>query len=415
MRLFSRPLAEARTLRHRIGGNRVVVQMVAIVAGAALTFMAGWRYSDAASAWQAAVRVEVARSGVYQDDVRRVYANEGPFAFRVAATEVRADVLAPLADRNTAAATQQEIATQTAFALRSAADPGTLLGERRYDLPDGGSNLPRRLADVAAARGPAPDPDVPDRQGDRLARLAGWTAVATALLTGLAVVGACVHRPRRRRGSAPSRNFTPEPLQFYPQPVEVTAEQRRVAFLLLAVWAAGVLIPLIQLAFSSQEQRYQADSARHTVQARSAKSISLTRTEFLLNARQIAQEGNVAATARQIDANYQDDQAVAEAGELARAEETAASRSATVAETMAEVPTPAHGIEKQLAAALGTQQYDWDYLAALSAWETRKADNAGLFSNFMLGLIGLIVLLEVVVHLIATRPRSHSGSRHRTL
>lgn len=398
-----------RTFRDRIGGTRVVVQIIAIVVGAALTFFAGWRYSDAASAWQEAIRVEVARSGVYQDDVRRVYANEGPFAFRVAATEIRADVLTPLAGTNVAAATQREIAAQTAFALRGAADPGTLLGERSYDLPGGGSNLPRRLVDVADARGSTPDPDAPDREGDRLARLAGWTALLNAVITGLAVVGACVRPPRRR--SARSQNFTAEPLGFYPQPGEATGQQRRVAFLLLAIWTAGVLVPLIQLAFSSQEQRYQAESARHAIQARSAKSISLTRTEFLITARQIAQEGNIAATAREIDANYKGAKAVAEAGELARAEEMAAVRSAAVADTMALAPAPADGVEEGLATALTTEQYDWDFLAAMSAWETKKADNASLVSNLMLGLIGLVVLLEAVVHLIATR-RRHVPAQH---
>lgn len=404
-----------RTFRDRIGGNRVIVQIIAIVAGAALTFFAGWQYSDASSAWQEAIREEVALAGVHQDDVRRVYANEGPFAFRVAALDVRAEALAPLADRNAAAATQRTIARNSVFALRQAADPGTLLGERRYDLPDGGSNLPRRLADVAGARGPAPDPDAPDREGDGLALLAGWTAV----ITGVAVVGACVRRPRparrrsrrSRRRSARSQDPAAAPLEFYPQPGAVAAQDRRVAFLLLAVWTAGVLFPLIQLFFSSQEQRYQAESARHAVQARSAKSISLTRIEFVVTARQIAQEFNVAATAREADASYQDSVAVAEAGELARAEETAAARSLVLADAMARAPAPADGVEAGLATRLSTEQHDWDVLTAMSVWETKKADAASLVSNILLGVIGLVVLVEAVVQLIVTGRRRAPARR----
>ncbi|GGQ82251.1 hypothetical protein [Couchioplanes azureus] len=397
-----------RTLRDRIGGNRVVVQIIAIVAGATLTFFAGWRYSDAASAWQEAIRVEVARSGVYQDDTRQVYANEGPFAFRVAATQIRADVLAPLADTNPAARTQHQIAAQTAFAVRKAADPGTLLGEPKYALPGGGSNLHLRLADVTAAREPTPNPDIPRREGDALARLAGWTALLTAVITGLAVIGACVRTPRRRR-SARSRNFTPDPLKFYEQPGEATGEESRIALVLLAIWAAGVLLPLTQLVFSSQEQRYQAESARHTVQARSVKSLSLTRTEFLTTAHQTAQEGSIAATAREIDAVYKDSRSVAEAGELARAEETAAGRSAALADIMARIPPSAGGVEKELTTALASGADDWNSLAVRSAEETRKADSASLKSNITLALIGLVALSEVVVHLVSTRRRRRSG------
>lgn len=404
-----------RTFRDRIGGNRVIVQIIAIVAGAALTFFAGWQYSDASSAWQEAIRMEVALAGVHQDDVRRVYANEGPYAFRVAALDVRAEALAPLADKNAAAATQRSIARTTVFALRQAADPGTLLGERRYDLPDGGSNLSRRLADVAGARGPAPDPDAPDREGDGLALLAGWTAAITAVITGTAVVGACVRRPRRsrrsRRRSARSQDPAAAPLEFYPQPGAVVAQNRRVAFLLLAVWAAGVLLPLIQLFFSSQEQRYQAESARHAVQARSAKSISLTRTEFVVTARQIAQELSVAAIAREAGASYQGSEAVADAGELAGAEENAAVRSAALVDAMARAPAPADGVEAGLATRLSTEQHDWDVLTARSTWETKKADAASLVSNILLGVIGLVVLVEAVVQLIVTGRRRAPARR----
>jgi hypothetical protein len=112
--------------------TRAVVQILAIAVGAVLTFIVGFKYSDAASAWQEGIQAEVTRAGIDQDDVRRVYANEGPNAYRVAAMQIRADALTTLAKTDTTAGTQREIATQSAFALRSAAEPGTLLGERRY-------------------------------------------------------------------------------------------------------------------------------------------------------------------------------------------------------------------------------------------------------------------------------------------
>ena len=178
------------------------------------------------------------RAGVDQDDVRRVYANEGPNAYRVAATQIRADALTTLAKTDATARTQREIATQSAFALRSAAKPGTLLGERRYDLKGGGSDLARRLADVRAAHAPPADPKDADREGDGLARLASVTAIVTAVTTGLFAVGACI---RRRRSAAE------ESLEFVPQPALATPAQKRASYILLIIWVAGVLIPLMQL------------------------------------------------------------------------------------------------------------------------------------------------------------------------
>lgn len=370
---------------------RVVVQVVAILVGAACTALAGWMYSDASSAWQKALQQEVDRAGVLQDDVRQVYANEGPFAFRVAALQIRAAALAPLAGTNAAAATEKAIAENAAFAFRQVSAPQNLAGQRRYDLSGGGSNLLLRLADVGAARQPAPDPGVPDREGDDLARLALWISVVTALVTGLAVVGATLRRSAR------------PVVELYPQPGIATGPERRVAMLLLVIWSAGVLLPLVQLAFSSQEQRYQAESARHAVQSRSAKSISSTRTEFGRTALQIAAEGGVAATARELDVVYEDERTVADARELARAEEAAAARSAEVATSMARDPAPADKVEADLAAALVSEKYDWDVVTAQAAWETRKADAAGLVSNTMLAVIGLVVLAEAAVQMIAER------------
>jgi len=155
---------------------------------------------------------------------------------------------------------------------------------------------------------------------------------------------------------------------------------------------AGVLIPLVQLVYSSEEQRYQADAARHSVRARRDESISRTRTEFTNTALHIAVEGSVAATARKIAAVYQSADVSAAASRLARAEEAAAVRSAVVAQEMARVPSDA-----ALARALTTQQYDWDYLNALSAWETRKADSASRISNILLALIAVVVFIDPIV------------------
>jgi hypothetical protein len=359
--------------------TRAVVQVLAIAVGAVLTFIVGFKYSDAASAWQKGIQAEVTRAGIDQDDVRRVYANEGPNAYRVAAMQIRADALATLARTDPTAGTQREIATQSAFALRSAAEPGTLLGERRYYLKEGGSDLAHRLADVRSAHEqPPPDPDEDDHKGDDLAHDAFVSAVATAVITGVFAVLACV----RRRAPA-----VEESLELIPQPALAAPPQKGWAYALLIIWVASVLIPLVQLVFSSEEQRYQAVAARHIVQARSDESISRTRTEFAETARQIAQEGSVAATAREIAATYESADVSAAASQLARAEEAAADQSTLVAEEMAAVP-----LDAPLAQALVTQQPDWDSLTALSAEEMRKADGASHISNIFLALIAFVAL-----------------------
>ncbi|GIF43490.1 hypothetical protein [Actinoplanes xinjiangensis] len=367
--------------------TRIRLQIAAIAVGAALTAVAGWDYSEASSAWQEAIRDEVTRAGTDQDDVRRVYANEGPNAYRLAVTEIRAAALTVPARTDPTARTQQEIAAESAFALRSAAKPGTLLGERRYDLPDGGSDLAGRLADVRASHAPPPEPDDADRKGDGLARRAWNTSVLTAAFTGLIAVGASI---RRRRPAVPVPVAVP--VEFVPQPALATPDQRRASYLLLIIWAAGVLIPFVQLAYSSQEQRYQADAARHSVQARSDESVSRTRTEFSDTAMETAQESDVAATARQISAAYQGDRAAEAAAVLAQVETTAAERSVVVAHAMARVSP-----ETPLARALTTQQHDWDRLTDLSARETRRADSASRVANMLLALIALVALIGPVI------------------
>jgi hypothetical protein len=251
-------------------------------------------------------------------------------------------------------------------------------------LKDGGSDLAHRLADVRTAHEqPPPDPNEADRKGDDLAHDAFVTAVVTAVITGIFAVLACV----RRRAPAAEGS-----LELIPQPALAAPTQKRWAYTLLIIWVASVLIPLVQLVFSSEEQRYQADAARHIVQARSDESISRTRTEFAETARQIAQEGSVAATAREIAAAYESADVSAAASQLARAEEAAADQSTLVAEEMARVPSDA-----PLARALVTQQPDWDSLTALSADEMRKADSASQISNSLLALIAFVALSGAAV------------------
>ena len=64
---------------------------VAAVAAALITLVAVNASSDSSSAWQSALRQEVARGVAAVEDIRYVYEVEAPGAFQIASQEVQAE------------------------------------------------------------------------------------------------------------------------------------------------------------------------------------------------------------------------------------------------------------------------------------------------------------------------------------
>lgn len=178
---------------------------VAAVVAAALAGRASLRAESAFDAWQQAGRAEVKHGAALVEDVRFVYADEGPSALRALEARVRAEELREAARRSSGRVRATLLLeARTAEALANALEEsGFDLGREAYRNPDGGLAIHRRLADV---RGEDPalvalDPEAHQARGNRagdraVLGLAATIPVGVAFLFG--ALGQAL--PRRRRG-----------------------------------------------------------------------------------------------------------------------------------------------------------------------------------------------------------------------
>lgn len=158
--------------------------IAAIIAGRS-AFLA----DGSSESWQQAVREEVKRSAAYIEDIRFVYVDEAPAAFRVTEARIRAEELRKAADKVSGqdralllveAGTQANIAQGLAPGSEIATNP-------KYQTKDGGFDVGRRLADNRAENPElvALDPSKAQAAGDRASRK-GVRLVACAILVAVA-------------------------------------------------------------------------------------------------------------------------------------------------------------------------------------------------------------------------------------
>ncbi len=393
-----------RAFAAAIATGRTGVQLTALIVGALFTGVVAYLFSGASGTWQQAVREEAVRSGAAQELTRAVYGDEAPVAFRVAAAQARADAMQSSESAGRLAAAERTIAEQSAFAASRSALPGSLAADPQYALPGGGIDVARRLADLAREQSGVPDPDHTAAEGDAQARLAGWIFVATVVVTGVAVVAAAApHRPAGRR--------RPAPPEIIPQPGVVDPGLRRTASVLLALWAAGVVLPLAQLVLGGEEQRSQAAAARAAVQISGQTAISLARTAFATNALRDAGLAEAASVARQyaaLDAGAAD--APAEFA-LAQAETSAAATIRRIADEMTRAPTTDSGVAAYTATALASGPDQWRAALEVQHGHAERADRFGAWSNGVVALIAVVAALSAVVGVRSAAPSMRDRRR----
>ena len=159
---------------------------------------------SAGGSWQSAVRQEVKKSAAAVEDIRFVYAEEAPVAYRVVRARIRAEELRREADRTTgdaraATAVEALLEESLAEALGSSSE---LASQERYALDSGGVDVAKRLADNRQEHPElvAVNPDVPQRQGDEAAEHARLEVAATIPVAVAFLFGAVAQAfPRRRR------------------------------------------------------------------------------------------------------------------------------------------------------------------------------------------------------------------------
>lgn len=281
---------------------RIRVQIVLLAVITVATPLSAWAFSEASGTYQDAVREEITRQETLLDDVRTVYTEDARLAFDVAAASARADALRPIRGQGRTAASEYEIAAQTAFALRSTADSGSFLHDayRHHKL---GYDLPRRLADLQRDKperyGLAPEATM--RSGDTWAM---W-GLASAALAGAAVIAgvaaANVVRPRSlRRPPGPDRRRVVRNLRLIPQPAVMPDRQSRLTALLeLFIVVLLVVLPLGGIYAAGGEQRAQAEAARKATQLGTAALAHGERMAFLDGGRRTAELAELRAMARE--------------------------------------------------------------------------------------------------------------------
>lgn len=177
------PLAAAPSA----GNDRGVALLLAAAAivAAIITLVAVTSSSNASSAWQSALRQEVARGVQAVNDLHYVYEVEAPGAFRVATSEVQAEeyrAAAASAVPEVAARldSQAQVLEMSVEALRSSIE----MAVPAYALPAGGYDTLRRLADrLADPARVVRDPDGAMATGDAAA------SRADRLMDSIVIVG----------------------------------------------------------------------------------------------------------------------------------------------------------------------------------------------------------------------------------
>jgi len=164
----------------------------AAIAAAIVGALAAGHSSDAADAWNSAVRLDLKRATVALEDVRYVYQSEVPQAVTVLRARSLAAAYTAAAAADPASAPAMTIAANGELNAAKAMDQSVpLASDAKYALPGGGVDLARRLADIRNENPDlvAIDPDAVQAQGDALAAKAGWLLLALIPLGLCALLG----------------------------------------------------------------------------------------------------------------------------------------------------------------------------------------------------------------------------------
>ena len=173
--------------------------VVTAVIGGRAAFMA----ADASSNWQASIRGQVKQAAAYVEDIRYLYTVETPQAVQVADAQARSKELATAA-RSSTGLNQSLLTVEQSIAANIAAtlSPNfALTADPKYQLPGGGFDVNRRLADI---RNENPDllalnPGRTAAVGDHFALRSIRLVACAVLVAGAFLFGALAQGFRRLR------------------------------------------------------------------------------------------------------------------------------------------------------------------------------------------------------------------------
>jgi hypothetical protein len=185
------------------GPGVAILLAVAAVATAVIGGRAAFMSADASSNWQASVRNQVKQAAGYVEDIRYLYTVEVPQAVQVAAADAQARELTAAA-RASSGLNQSLLTVEQSIAanLADTLSPGfNLTADPKYQLPGGGYDIGRRLADVRNEHPDliALDPGRIAAVGDAFALRAIRLVASAVLVAGAFLFGALAQGFRRRR------------------------------------------------------------------------------------------------------------------------------------------------------------------------------------------------------------------------
>ncbi|AZM57289.1 hypothetical protein DMA15_35940 [Streptomyces sp. WAC 01529] len=391
---------------------RLQIALIAIIVGA--TLLATWQFSQSSGAYQDAMRQEIRRQAAMVEDIRAVYADEGPQAMRVAAAEARADGLRPIRNEGRLAASEYTLAAQTAFHLPRSARRDHLLGNGAYRYKDLGYDLPQRLADVQQ-RSPGLyglTPDAQMRDGDRWAAWGTASAAGGTLAVLVAMCAANVLRPRRwQRTPTASGRRVLRRLEIIPQPATASAGHRRSALFNLLACVLPLLLPLGQILAAGGEQRAQAEAARSAVRLSASIEAHGLRTAFLTEGLRTALAAEAGALARELavwDTGISPSDARHERV-MAAVEGTIAVQIRSIAKYMGRVPVAEDRVDMTTVTALSREPKK---LGAARAEQNRQVDLAEQAGRRSL-LLSAATAVAVVAQILTVA--AFAGGRRRWL
>lgn len=206
------PRAPKARTGHAANGETPTIVAVLLACAAVVAAIIGARAAligdDGSDTWHTSVREDVKAGAGLVEDVRYVYTEEAQLAFQVAEGEVRAEEARREAEGESGLV--REILEAHAGAQQGVVDTvkssSSLAKNKKYALPEGGYDVPQRIADTRAKNPDLVeiDADATEQEGSDKS-FESALLVASTLPAGLAFLcGALAHGfPSRRRWLVP--------------------------------------------------------------------------------------------------------------------------------------------------------------------------------------------------------------------
>jgi hypothetical protein len=361
-RIRLRPAGSHISLSNLVQGLVTILVAVAAAVAALVT-------GSASGKWQESAAQETTRSLATIEDVRFVYTAEAPGALEVAFAEARAEEL-----RGGQAATERAVLA----AARKAMDENNLAA-RRYALPDGGYDVPGRLADVRQQNADLVrlDPDEALEAGDRRFTIALLILGATVPLVLLYVIADAVLR-RRQPPAAASREEPSADVGLVPRPWSSGTRRRLWVSVALVAWLVITLLPALQQYYAGEAQRTGALAARKGTEFATMLQASNLASSFAITSQQRALWVSSHGLGSQLAALDSTDPG--EARELAadgRTEQAVGARALEIAVSMGRSPSTQDDLDPATVRAVNASQDDVEAVVSEKRSEDERAADLG--------------------------------------